>query len=131
MFVLEAFCFLLQVTQSYSTLLLSFFPGMVSGTTNAYFLFRSNWQKISEDVIAISEHEELLASKNQKDSIQSSAKRAKSSRGGLALPDHLTHARTGLQTLAEASFDENSSTASSFNPEAGGTPDTTPEKELV
>ena len=104
---------------------------MVSGTTNAYFLFRSNWEKISEDVIATSEHEDLLASEKKSASVQSSTKRANSSRGGVALPDHLSHARAGLETLAEASFGENSSTSSSYDPDARGTPDTTPEKELV
>ena len=80
------------------------------------------------------EHEELLVAAKKGTSgpsAQSCTHQATDSRGGAALPDHLNPAHGGLGTLVEASFGENSSTASSSGAGARDTPDTTPEKELV
>lgn len=77
--------------------------------------------------MAATEHEELLIADKKSTSTHTST----DSRGGVALPDHLNSAHGGLGTLVEASFGENSSTASSSDGGGRGTPDTTPEKELV
>ena len=99
---------------------------LVSGTINSYFLFRSDWDQLSHDVMSATEREVLMVPDQAAAPQPPTGKEAEQA----DFPDLLanpTHATLG--TLMEASSGEESVTSSSS---AGfGTPDTNPEKEIV